>query len=45
MIGINEVLSHAHAVLLDEAGAILEADKRLDESFVNAVNLIRNAWS
>lgn len=40
MLDINEVLSHAHAVMHDEAEAILEADKRLDESFVKAVELI-----
>ncbi len=38
----NDVLSHAHAVLKDEAKAILEADQRLDASFVKAVDLILN---
>lgn len=38
----KKVLSHAHAVMHDEANAILEADKRLDESFVKAVELILN---
>lgn len=42
MLDTNEVLSHAHAVMRDEAGAILEADKRLDDSFVKAVDLILN---
>ena len=42
MLDTNEVLSHAHAVMRDEADAILEADKRLDESFVKAVELILN---
>lgn len=42
MLDANEVLSHAHAALRDEANAILEADKRLDESFVEAVDLILN---
>ena len=42
MLDANEVLSHAHAAMRDEANAILEADKRLDESFVEAVDLILN---
>lgn len=42
MLNANEVLSHAHAAMRDEANAILEADKRLDESFVEAVDLILN---
>ena len=42
MLDTKEVLSHAHAVMHDEANAILEADKRLDESFVKAVELILN---
>lgn len=42
MLDTNEVLSHAHAVMRDEADAILEADKRLDESFVKSVELILN---
>lgn len=40
MLNNNEILAHAHAVLQDEANAVLEADKRLDDSFVKAVELI-----
>ena len=42
MLNETDVLSHAHAVLKDEAKAILEADQRLDASFVKAVDLILN---
>lgn len=42
MLNEIDVLSHAHAVLKDEAKAILEADQRLDASFVKAVDLILN---
>ena len=40
MLSNDEILHHAHNVMRDEAGAILEADRRLNKDFVNAVNLI-----
>lgn len=40
MISDSNILEHAHQVLRDEAEAILNADKLLDETFVRAVDLI-----
>ena len=42
MLDTKVVLSLALAVMHDEAISYLEADKRLDESFVKAVELILN---